>query len=166
MLGSRAMYHDGWKAVVFHPMPFAAYDGSDPFRPFDEDEWDLYHVAEDFAETVNLAKERPEKLAELVELWWSEAEAHQVLPLTNIPLGADLRYRRERYEYYPGIGSLPEVAAPRLRNRGWRARAEVTVPPDGCEGVIATPGQRVRRLQLVREGRADSTTPTTTWAPR
>ena len=140
MLGSRAMYHDGWKAVVFHPMPFAAYDGSDPFRPFDEDEWDLYHVAEDFSETVNLAAQRPDKLAEMVELWWSEAEAHNVLPLTNMPQGADSRYRREHYEFYSGTGSLPEVAAPRLRNRGWRAAAQLTVPDDGCEGVIATHG--------------------------
>jgi arylsulfatase len=134
------MYHDGWKAVVFHPMPFAAYDGSDPFRPFDEDEWDLYHVAEDFSETVNLAAQRPDKLAEMVELWWSEAEAHNVLPLTNMPQGADSRYRREHYEFYSGTGSLPEVAAPRLRNRGWRAAAQLTVPDDGCEGVIATHG--------------------------
>ncbi|MFM7080728.1 MAG: arylsulfatase, partial [Actinomycetota bacterium] len=28
MMGSRAMYHDGWKAVVFHPMPMLGYDGS------------------------------------------------------------------------------------------------------------------------------------------
>ena len=55
MLGCRAIYHDGWKAVVFHPMVGFAYDGSDPRKPFDDDEWELYHVAEDFSETVDLA---------------------------------------------------------------------------------------------------------------
>ncbi len=86
MMGCRAMYHDGWKAVAFHPlMLFVAYDGSDPRRPFDEDEWELYHVAEDFSETTDLAAKEPDKLAELIELWWAEAERNQVLPLTNMP---------------------------------------------------------------------------------
>ena len=58
MLGSRAIYHDGWKAVVFHPLPCFAYDGSDPRQPFDEDVWELYHVAEDFSEAHDLAGER------------------------------------------------------------------------------------------------------------
>ena len=49
MMGCRAIYHDGWKAVTFHPLMLAPYDGSDPCRPFDEDVWELYHVAEDFA---------------------------------------------------------------------------------------------------------------------
>ena len=30
MLGCRAIYHDGWKAVVFHPMMGFAYDGQRP----------------------------------------------------------------------------------------------------------------------------------------
>jgi arylsulfatase len=141
MLGSRALYHDGWKAVVFHPMAGIAYDGSDPNRPFDEDDWELYHVAEDFSETVDLAADQPGKLKELVELWWSEAERYQVLPLTNRPgRGGDRRYRRERYEFRPGIGSLPEAVAPNLRNRGWRLFADLVVPAGGVEGVIACHG--------------------------
>ena len=56
MLGCRAIYHDGWKAVVFHPMMGFAYDGvSDPRLAFDDDPWELYHVAEDFSESVDLA---------------------------------------------------------------------------------------------------------------
>ncbi|MGO9559380.1 MAG: arylsulfatase [Acidimicrobiales bacterium] len=141
MLGSRALYHDGWKAVVFHPLPGIAYDGSDPFKSFDEDDWELYHVAEDFSETENLAPTMPEKLQELVDLWWQEAESHQVLPLTNqIGRGHDRRYRRQRYEYRPGIGSLNEAVAPNLRNRAWTLSAELAVPADGLEGVIACQG--------------------------
>ena len=140
MLGSRALYHDGWKAVVFHPLPGVAYDGSDPDRPFDQDDWELYHIAEDFSETRNLAGEHPDKLGELVELWWAEAELHQVLPLNNRPgRGGDRRYRRERYSYLPGIGSLPEAVAPNLRNRSWRMLAELVVGTD-TKGVIATHG--------------------------
>ena len=68
MLGSRALYHDGWKAVAFHTPPFISYDGTDTRRPFDDDVWELYHVAEDFAEVRDLAAERPEKLAEMQAL--------------------------------------------------------------------------------------------------
>ena len=154
MLGSRALYHDGWKAVVFHPMAGVAYDGSDPNRPFDEDEWELYHVAEDFSETDDLARTHPEKLAELVDLWWREAEAHNVLPLTNRARDLDRRYRRPRYELRPGIGALNEALSPNLRGRAWRMVADLVVPEDGCAGMIAAHGGAGGGWAfLVRDGR-------------
>ena len=140
MLGSRALYHDGWKAVVFHPMPFVAYDGSDPALPFDQDPWELYHVAKDFSETTDLAAAHPEKLSEMIERWWTEAERHQVLPLTNrAGVGADDRFRRERSEYAAGIGALPAALAPNIRNRAWRVIAEIDFAP-GVGGVIMAHG--------------------------
>ena len=126
MLSCRAIYHDGWKAVTFHPLMLAPYDGSDPRRPFDEDPWELYHVAEDFAETTDLAEKEPDRLADMIELWWSEAERNQVLPITNMPgLHGDRRYRRNHYEYFAGISSLPDAVAPNLRNRSWQMTAEI-----------------------------------------
>ncbi len=44
MFGSRAIYHRGWKAVAFHPVG-PLYDDQNPNAPFDEDVWELYHVA-------------------------------------------------------------------------------------------------------------------------
>ncbi|MHB1445943.1 MAG: arylsulfatase [Acidimicrobiales bacterium] len=141
MFGSRALYHDGWKAVVFHPLANLAYDGSDPNRPFEEDQWELYHVAEDFSETEDLAQAHPDKLKELIELWWAEAERFNVLPLTNRPgRGGDRRYRRQRYSFRSQIGSLPEAVAPNLRNRGWRMVADLSIPAGGAAGVIACHG--------------------------
>ena len=155
MLGSRAMYHDGWKAVVFHPMPIAAYDGSDPHRPFDEDEWELYRVADDFSETADLAAKEPQKLEELIELWWQEAERNHVLPLTNQPgRHGDRRYRRERYEFAAGVGVIPEAVAPNLRNRGWRIIAEIDPGAHAVEGVIACHGSAAAGYALyVQDGR-------------
>jgi arylsulfatase len=118
-----------------------AYEGSDPRKPFDEDDWELYHVAEDFSETVDLADQEPERLRDLVGLWWSEAERNQVFPLTNQPgRHGDRRFRRERYEYRPGIGVLPPTLAPNLRNRGYRMTAALDVPAAGADGVIVTHG--------------------------
>ena len=54
----------GGRRSTFHPLMLAPYDGSDPRRPFDEDPWELYHVAEDFAETTDLAEKEPDRLAD------------------------------------------------------------------------------------------------------
>ena len=141
MLGSRGLYHEGWKAVVFHPFRGAGYDGSDPHAPFDDDRWELYHVAQDPSETNDLAAERPDKLAELVELWWSEAARDGVLPLNNQPgKGLDRRSRRERYVLRPGVGAMPESVAPNLRNRRWTITADLDIPAGGAEGVLVAHG--------------------------
>ena len=140
MMGSRALYHDGWKAVVFHPVAGIAYDGSDPHLPFDKDAWELYHIENDRSESRNVAAEHPEKLQEMIRLWWREAEAHRVLPLNNQPgKFGDRRHRRERYEYRPGIGSLPRAVAPNLHNRGFRIIAEVD-SPGNVNGAICAHG--------------------------
>jgi arylsulfatase A-like enzyme len=155
MLGSRALYHEGWKAVTFHPAPFIAYDGTDVSKPFDADDWELYHVAEDFSEVNDVAADHPGKLKELQDLWWSEAERHQVLPLNNQPwLHGDRRFLRERHVYYPGIGSLPQAIAPDLRNRAFRIEAELDVPASGdAEGVVVAHGSHAGGYVLYLAGR-------------
>jgi arylsulfatase len=156
MLGSRALYHDGWKAVVFRPLPLVRYTAEDdPDRSFEDDDWELYHVAEDFSETRDLAAERPEKLAELVDIWWQEAERHNVLPVTNMPItGADPRYRRRRYVFYPGIGTIPQLVAPNISNRAWSLRAELIVPATGAEGALVCHGSHAGGyVVFLRHGR-------------
>ena len=75
-------------------------------KPFDQDVWELYHVAEDFSEVDDLALTHSAKLEELKELWWTEAEKYQVLPLNNQPgVFGDTRYRRQRYEFRGQVGS-------------------------------------------------------------
>jgi len=155
MLGSRALYHDGWKAVVFHPPAMMAYDGSDATRSFDDDIWELYNVADDFSECRDVAAEHPDKLAELQALWWSEAERNQVLPLNNQPgRYGDTRHRRERYVYHAGISSIPESMAPNLRNRPFQIMAALNIT-DGadCDGVIVAHGGHSGGYALYVQGR-------------
>ena len=156
MLGSRALYHDGWKAVVFHTPPFIAYDGSDTSKPFDEDVWELYHVAEDFSEVNDLSASQPAKLDELKELWWVEAEKYQVLPLNNQPgLFGDPRYRRNRHEFLGPAGPLAEALAPNLKNRSFVIAADlVPAPGRSPDGVIVAHGSHAGGYVLfVDEGR-------------
>jgi len=78
MFGNRAIWAEGWKAVVLHgnrmPWELAAT------FPFDTDEWELYHVAEDFSESRDLAAEHPEKLKELIAIFDEEARQEWLLP--------------------------------------------------------------------------------------
>jgi arylsulfatase A-like enzyme len=141
MFGSRAIYHRGWKAVTYHPVGPLYDDGLDPNAPFDDDVWELYHVAEDVSETVDLAAEHPERLAELVALWWHEAERNRVLPLDNRVLWTlthpkpDRRRERSIYRYFPGGAQVPEPVAVNVRSRSHVVRVDVDVaspgPPDG-----------------------------------
>jgi arylsulfatase A-like enzyme len=146
MLGSRAIYHKGWKAVAFHPVG-PLYDDQDPNASFDDDVWELYHVAGDLSECGDLAAERPELLAELVELWWQEARRNQVLPLDNRALWAlvnpkpDYRRPREVYRYFPGGAPVPESVAAQIRNRSHALVVDVSVAEAGqCDGVLLALG--------------------------
>jgi arylsulfatase len=134
MFGSRAIYHDGWKAVTFHPIGPMYDDGLNPNAPFDDDVWELYHVAEDLSETEDLASRSPERVAELVARWWEEAERNQVLPLDNRVLWTlaypkpSRRRPRDRFRYFQGGSQVPEHVAVNVRNRSHALRVEVDVP--------------------------------------
>jgi arylsulfatase len=148
MLGNRAIYHKGWKAVTYHGTTGMIYDGvTDPDKPFDEDRWELYHVAEDFSESQDLAGEYPDKLRQLQEMWWREAGAHNVLPLDARGLGRGLSRprltaRRSQYVYYPGGAGIEMSAAVNIKNRAHTIVAEVDVPAEGADGVLAAQGGR------------------------
>lgn len=145
MLGSRALYHDGWKAVSFNPPQLANYEGTSS-PDVDAVAWELYHVAEDFSECTDLAASRPDKLAELQEIWWREAERFDVLPLNNSPgMYGDGRYKRDTYRYRGHVGPLTESTAPNLKNREWTIEADLALASaaqrGACvDGVIAAHG--------------------------
>ena len=139
MFGCRAIYNDGWKAVVYHPIQFD--------RPgLDQVPWELYHVATDPSETEDLADREAERLAEMDRLWWQEAERNNVLPLDNRPLSdfvlphPPARYDRNHYRYPPGAAPVPEAVAVNVRNRNHVVTADVIVPDGGTEGVLISQG--------------------------
>jgi arylsulfatase A-like enzyme len=139
MFGCRAIYHEGWKAVVYHPI-------FDSRVSYDDDPGELYHVDEDVAECHDLAAAEPARLAELIDRWWVEAGAHNVLPLDNAPFGrifGDERpYHRprRRYVYYPYGGPVTEDAAVNVRNRSHTITADVQIPDRPVEGMLLAQG--------------------------
>ena len=79
MFGNRAIYHDGWLARVVHMVPWVGK----PRNAFQDEEWELYNVKEDFSLTNNLAPDNPEKVKEMQDLFEKEAIANNVYPLDD-----------------------------------------------------------------------------------
>jgi arylsulfatase len=85
MLGSRAIYHEGWKATTNH-ISTGVLDEEElavGSRRFDEDRWELFDLATDFSEAIDRAGAEPERLHMLTELWASEAGRNNVLPISD-----------------------------------------------------------------------------------
>jgi arylsulfatase len=158
MLGNRAIYHRGWKAVTYHGTEGMIYDGiTDPSKPFDEDRWELYHVEQDFSESHDLADEYPEKLRELQAIWWAEAGRYNVLPLDARSLGRALGRprisgRRRRFTYYPKGTGVESAAAVNIKNRSHTITAYVSMPQTGAEGVLFAEGGRFGGYSLYIKG--------------
>ncbi len=149
MLGSRSIYHEGWKAVTDH-ISYGVLDeealvpGS---RRFEDDRWLLFDLASDFSESRDLAEEHPARLRAMVERWSVEAGRNQVLPVDD---GLIERMAAMIWPAYPAGGvqvfrpeggpvhdeSLPMLLA------GFTATAEVEVPPARPDGVLFALGDR------------------------
>jgi arylsulfatase len=142
MLGTRAMWEDGWKAVALHaPLTGKGH--------FDKDEWELYHVDADPAESKNLAKENPEKLQALIKDWFDEANKNLVFPLDDRTATQMLTIERpaeeaarDRYVYYPDTAPVPEGVAVNVRNRSYKILADVEITDPNASGVIFAHGSR------------------------
>ncbi|MCW2951250.1 MAG: sulfatase [Conexibacter sp.] len=142
MLGSRSIWHDGWKAVTTHP----TLSG---WGHFEKDVWELYHTDVDRSELHDRAGEEPERLRELINLWYAEAGANGAFPLDDRS-GLELLTTprpvlsppRDRYVYYPDVAEVPESQAVNIRNRSYAVAALVDIPARGAEGVLFAHGSR------------------------
>lgn len=148
LFGMRAIYHDGWVACTTPLLPLG--NAGDP--PADVDvisgyRWELYHVDEDFTEAVDLAAKDPARLQDLKLLFYTEAAKYNVLPLdharmprTDVALRPGYALGRTEFAYYGSVTRIPEGAAPNVKNKSFRITADVVLPREGGQGVVATQG--------------------------
>ena len=153
MLGSRAIWQDGWTAVTWHK----------PGTDWQDDRWELYHQEQDFSQARDLAAQHPDRLRAMVEVWWQEARKYQVLPLDDRgrerfidPSRPRASEARPSYRYYPGTAPVPNPAMPRTLGVPHRYRAVFTLDRPGDGGLLAAQGGNlngwalyVRDAQLV-----------------
>jgi arylsulfatase len=109
--------------------------------------WELYNVAEDFSEAVNVADKYPDKLRELQLLFYAEAAKYNVLPLDDskvtrmdVALRPSLTRGRTEFTYYGSLTRIPEGAAPDVKNKSFRITANVLLPKGGEQGIVLTHG--------------------------
>lgn len=147
MFANRAIYNDGWVATTTPPV--TPWDIFGKVPDVDDYQWELYHVAEDFSQAVNLAAREPAKLRALQDLFWVEAAKYNVIPIDNsrterfdVATRPSLTRGRSVFTYFPGQVRIPEGAAPDLKNKSFKIAADVVVPANGAEGIIATQGGR------------------------
>jgi len=143
MLGTRAIWHQGWKAATAVPA------APESWGDFHAQRWELYDTTADPSECHDLSAQHPDKLQELIALWWAEAGAYQALPLESRDalaiLGTDrpqLSKPRSQYTYYPGGAEIPESVAPNIRNRSYTVAVEVDVESPEAGGVLFSQGSR------------------------
>ena len=122
MFGHRAIWSDGWKAVSRHEFR----------RDYDEEEWELFHLDRDISETNNLATKEPERLKEMIQLWWEEADKYGVLPLDDRTLelfrsstGKGSPHAKRTYVYRHPISHMPAGVAANMGNRSFVIEADI-----------------------------------------
>ena len=147
MLGSRSIYHDGWKATTDHVSQGVLDEerlmtGS---RDFSTDQWALFRLEEDFSESTDVSASNPDVMQGLRDLWYAEAGRNQVFPLVGelvqrfeAMVGAPYPPPR-RAVLRPGGSPIPDEALPLIFG-GFTVTAEVEVPPGGASGVICAIG--------------------------
>ncbi len=154
MLGHRAIYHDGWRAVCPWPGPSFTEAGtgfgnpisSETLSKLDATGWELYHVAEDFAENHDVAEDHRDRLIAMIATWYVEAGKYQVMPIDGSGLARMVAEKplvavpRDSYTYRPGTQMVPFFAGPRVLNRPHSITADVEIPEHGAEGVLICQG--------------------------
>ena len=160
MLGSRAIYCDGWKATTDHVSKGVAdeeqlLEGS---RDFDQDRWELFALGDDFAEARDVGAQHPDVLARLQDMWQAEAERNQVFPLVDDLVGrfTDLLESPNppgsRCVYRPAGGPVPDDSVPRMFG-GFRLTATVDAPREPS-GILCALGDWTNGFAFyVRDGR-------------
>ncbi len=146
MFGMRGIYHDGWVACTTPVTPLG--DPTDPKQDvINGYTWELYNVAKDFSQAVNVAGKYPEKLHDLQLLFYAEAARYNVLPLdnsritrTDVSIRPSLTRGHKEFTYSGTITRIPEGAAPDLKNKSFRITADVVLHKGGEKGVIVTHG--------------------------
>jgi arylsulfatase A-like enzyme len=141
IIGNRAIYHDGWLAGTIHKAPWE----SKPRVTLENDTWELYDTRTDFSLANDLAKQNPEKLKEMQDLFITEAVKYSVLPIDDRSIERlnpalagrpDLMGGRTSLTVFEGMTGMSENVFINTKNRSHTITAEVTIPKGGAKGVI------------------------------
>jgi len=148
MMGQWALYHDGW-LLSTKPgrAPWDAFGPANP-DPLNNQVFQLFDLSTDWNQSKDIAAQHPDKVKEMRQMFVEEAKKYQVFPLDA---SVAARVAAPRPSLLAGLSTMvytrpmtgvPQGDAPYLLNTSYTLTAEITVPPGGAEGMIATSGGR------------------------
>ncbi len=167
-LGNRGMYKDGWwLAVKTERIPWQLTpEALSPYAPGvwdpDADPTELYYLPDDFSQAKDLAADHPEKVRELKDLFWEEAERYNVLPLLA-PLSAFFGFvppipEQTTFAFRGDVQNVMPGMIPRIYNRSYTITVDLVVPEEGAEGVIVAEADHLGGFTLyVQDGKLTHT---------
>ena len=170
ILGNRAMYKDGWIAC-WRPDRIPWKLTPETMARFAPGKWDpnndkceLYNLDEDYSQADDVAAQFPDKVRELTELFWTEAEKNQVLPLMGEIAFAwgfpRHKTNQTKFTYYSGTENIAPGMVPPIYNRSYSISADLYNPGrsgflwlrQGLEGVIVAESSFLGGFSLYVEG--------------
>src|SRR5262249_49731420 len=103
----------------------------------DADPCELYDLSHDFSQADDLAAKEPEKVRELTDLFWAEAEKYNVLPLLG---GAAFAWgirppedaAGKTFTFYPGVENVAPGMIPPIYNRSYTISADLEIARNTC----------------------------------
>ena len=160
MVGYMGLYHDGW---TLSGKPYRIPWSVDPtamtrFDPL-HTAWELYNIKEDPAQSVDLASQYPDRVKDLEDLFWKEAERYDVLPVGG-SLGRSLQpasnpqsVAKKHWELTTNVYRVPELAGPYIKSSNYVIKAYLTADRS-TEGVIYAVGERMGGQALfIKDGK-------------
>jgi arylsulfatase A-like enzyme len=141
MVGSYAIYKDGWKASF----------PKDKLKriPAGEEKWHLYNTKEDYNEINDLAAQYPEKVKELADVFDAEAWKYNVYPLKadwgikNQTIFGDRKEVVLRPNNY-----LTRYSVFRFTNDSYTITAKADIPQTGAQGVLFSYGSALSGISF------------------
>ena len=128
----------------------------------DEDPVELYYLPDDFSQATDLSASHPEKVKELQDLFWEEAEKYNVKPLLAgfspffgivPPLGT-----QTTTTYHGDVQNVAPGCVPRIYNHSYTISADLHIPDGGAEGVIVADANHLGGFSLfVQDGKLKHT---------
>ena len=166
MMGHRAIYQEGWRAVCPWPAPSSKEAG--PRQPgkdhrlkelraadlsrLEASGWELYNLQADPAESRNLVTQQPEKLRSLITRWWYEAGRYGVLPMMGAPVGKR-KPKPTVHVFHADMAPVFIEAAPSITNTDYAIDAWIQTGAATPHGMLLAHGGRFGGYALlVRDG--------------
>ena len=144
MMGSRSIYHEGWKATTNH-ISTGILDEEElavGSRNFDEDRWELFDLSVDFSEATDRADDEPERLAAHARpVGRRGANATTSCPFPTAWSTASGGSSRRSgppgtpRTFLPGGGPVADESVPMLWG-GFDITADIDTDRDGADGVV------------------------------